>query len=467
MKNAEIRTRLSKDKSTLTVEAYVSLQRIPFQRSTGVVIPAKSWDSKTMRVLPAEPNYKELNTQISDYLDMINEHLAKLGTQGTKTELLALVDGKVQPAQVVEEKKVSLMDVMKILIADSVSGVRKGPREKQIAPQSITQYKVTKKKIFEFAEETGYDLTDWERIQKDFHVEFKNWMYSKGLVDATLHRNFKNLKAGVNYVQNEEVLELPVRINTKKLKVNKGVRDDVFFLLPDEQNILWNMTFNDVRLERSREALNRTRDLWMVQSNLVLRINALNSIREEHYHRAGADHFLKVWDKKAAKWVTHQLDKTVVEIIERWKGKLPEGYLIPNNIAEANYREHIKEMIGELGKFINQLVENGQAKRLGLTVRDLHIITTVQKPKNGDYVKITQPYYKFFSSHEARRSGICALILEGVDREIVKKKATHSENSVEISRYYKILDIYMNNAVHQRQENRFKKLNFTQQLELA
>jgi hypothetical protein len=437
-----------------TVYVYFSLQREPKWISTEVKVPADQLNDQLF-VKATYPDAAELNRKILQLLDDTNKTLAGLPPKATLLDFDRLANPYKHvnvPIPVV--RSLSLLDVMDRLIEDSKSGKRRKDNGGVLSKNIIKKYETTKDFLEDFENKYSFDLTDWQKISIDFYTQFMDYLYKvKGNSDETAGKRIQNVAAGINYVDGT-IFNLPHRIRTDKWLVYENKEKEKILLYPDELSLLYHMPLQNVK-----EHLQKAKDLFFFSFYTFIRVGALFEIREKDIKKERKDMYRLTIEEKNDQTVTHELEHECVEIIERWKGKLPAGYIIPNNWSVDKYRKNLKKLIRLFLEYAKKLDQQGYIDDNDLTFRRKILGSqTLKRRYNGNIKKIESNFADKFTPHASRKSAINAMVDKGKDTELVAKKSGHSKDSEALKEYYEVHEVRMNKEINATMRTVIKQL---------
>lgn len=172
------------------------------------------------------------------------------------------------------------------------------------------------------------------------------------------------------------------------------------------------------------EALTRQRDIFIFQCYVGCRVSDLMTFTEKNIVDDILQYIpLKTHLEKDPTTARVPLHPTAKALIEKYRGQDAKGRLFPFT-APQKYNNSLKRIFEIAG--INRNV----AVRNSLTGKDE-----------------LKPLYEVASSHLARKTFVANLYLKIQDPSIISKMSGHSENSEAFSRYRKIEDEILTNAV--------------------
>ena len=389
---------------TIKVRANPNTEQV--QETTGVTIEKHYLNDRNF-VLNTHPDHSKLNSKIFQKLDEVNAILATLPEGAGKKEYNRAKNPekyKDEP-EVVEEAK-GLIEAMEIMIKDTEKKERRNTDGKEMVPKTIKGYRTTLNVLIEFQENTKFDLTDWDKISKSFYKKFTRFLYDKKkYLDSTVGQKINHIKSAIIYVNREDIIEIPKSVKTAKMIAPKGeIEDEIStYLLPDELAL-----FCQMKLPPNKYTWERARDLFMVSYSTMARISALLNIREEDVITNINGKLECTIKDKGQSRTRHELNDFVTQSLKKYVGKLPEGYVIPNNISQKTYRDQLKEVIEYFCKYIQGLLEKGHLTQYKVRRHDWTKKMVFSHIKEGKLIEDKQFFYKKFDTHSARRTEFCA-----------------------------------------------------------
>lgn len=172
------------------------------------------------------------------------------------------------------------------------------------------------------------------------------------------------------------------------------------------------------------EAMERQRDIFIFQCFIGCRVSDLVTLTEKNITDGVLEYVpIKTHKKEDTTPARVPLHPTAKALIDKYRGMDRKGRLFPF-IAPQKYNNSLKQIFEIAGMTRNVPVRN---------------------PLTGN--DEMRPLCEVASSHLARRTFVANLYLNVPDPSIISKMSGHSENSEAFSRYRKIEDEILTNAV--------------------
>jgi len=353
--------------------------------STGYQIKSSNWDDNSQKVKRNEQNYITINnnltslqSKVDDFISNLKLQRKKMNNQEFSIAIRNLLDPDYEYSSEVCE---GFFDVFKKWIEKrELSGIYSFKR--------IEQYITVYRSLKLFEKSTGFEIT-FQKIDKNFYEKFISYLINeKGLVNITINSDLSVLRTFLNDIKEEYGDVLNKQFSS--LKLFKDDEPPTVALSDAEYRSI-------IKLDLKSPALQIARDLFVFQTNLLLRFSDLKQIKSENIDKTKKIltlHQIKTGDK-----IRVPLSDKSIELLEKW------NYLIPN-ISKQSYNAKIKEIckLAEI-KDVVQLVRFSGSRR----------------------ITETRPKYEIISSHTARRTGITLLILKGIPLSIIMKISGHKK----------------------------------------
>lgn len=341
-------TRPNAEKSS--VDCIVSING-RYKRSTRISVETKHWDSAKMRVreVISYPAAREINKALKKYAEAVEAIVEQLNTEfdrPTSKQFWLRVD--VELTGGTSRKTLGFVEYFAQYTER---------RKKKGAISTGKKYGTTLTKLQEF-EHKAHTSLSFRDINIRFYAEFKSFIIGQGYslnyfgsltrcikvayrdardVDG-LHNFHETAKRGFSapsvaaktiYLTNEELQKIAdVEITVETLRVSSDKYNDV----------------SEFDLIRKVEALNLSRNKFIVGAYTALRVSDFNHLRNVHI----SDGFFRVNTQKTGAAVVIPIHPTIRKLID-------SGFDISTPISEQKINKHIKEVARLAG--ITQPVE--------------------------------------------------------------------------------------------------------------
>ncbi|HIB8180615.1 TPA: phage integrase SAM-like domain-containing protein [Elizabethkingia anophelis] len=263
---------------------------------------------------------------------------------------------------------------------------------------------ITVRNYLEFFCETHYLSLSFEKIDGDFFELLRNYSYEvKKMKQNYFAKVIKVLKSFLNWAT-----EIGYNTNREYEKFRAVEHDiDIIYLTFDELMILYEKEFDS-----SKHA--HVRDFYCMGCFTGLRFSDLSKL---HLANISDDHIILSIQKTKTQNHAIKLNKYAKAILEKYKGTIYEPLPV---ISSQKFNEYIKEC----------------CEIAGIT----HPIT-VNWFVGNQKKSLTQPKYKFITSHTARKTFITNSLLLGMEPKAIKKIANIKKDAV-LDKYMKVTEAF-------------------------
>lgn len=326
-----------------------------YQASTGIKVDPKEWDGARIRVnwksKMDPPDHIREKIQTNEYLDRVEHtlrsahfHLLATGTitrESMRDEYQTRMGLKKEPVKY-------LIDWMDHLMKErDRSGLfRKG---------TIKVMNTARQKLYKYESQRGYHHT-FDEINMDFFGGFMDFLSKSKFKNNYLNKIIRNIKVAMS-----EALERGLHQNRKFQSKRFNVpKEDVFnvYLNPDDlQKIL---------SKQMSEAMERTRDLFLIGCYTGLRYGDIARLAKEHF-RDGHIYITPQKDKKKRQLVI-PCTPVVRLILDKYEYRLPKtpsNQLMNRQLKDICKAAEINDPVIKDGKTYQkyQLVSTHTARR--------------------------------------------------------------------------------------------------------
>lgn len=353
----------------------VRIANLRVRASSGFIINKDDWDEKNQKVLSKVPNALKINRDLALFKSKIDVYVAEqhsLRVLPTQEEMKLAIDAIIHP----DKKMKYISHKIKKNSPSNFFGTFENWIEKRkssnlYSESRIKRYTVVYNHLKAYEAITG-NIVAFASMDKDFEENFNSFLIKeKKLVNNSIGSIFKALKTFLNDVQ--EKLGNQLNPYYKKFQVFKDKQTPTFALTIQELNL-----FENVELDSKR--LSDVRDLFLLQTYLLVRVSDLMKIRPENINKKKK--VISLTLIKSHNPIAVPINNKCIEILEKWNYNIPI-------ISNQKYNKNIKIIAQKAG--IDDLFE-------------------VVRYSGSNRIAVTKPKYELISSHTARRTGITLLI---------------------------------------------------------
>ncbi|MES2138493.1 MAG: phage integrase SAM-like domain-containing protein [Bacteroidota bacterium] len=288
------------------------------------------------------------------------------------------------------ETKLDFFEFVEKFILDSKNRMNE-KTGKPINEVTIRIYKRSKALLQEFSKAKKKRI-DFETIDLDFYHDYTGFLTSTKKFSAnTVGKHIMTLKTFLNEAT-ERGLNTTFAFKSRRFKVITEKTDSVYLTESELEDIRNYDLSNNSRLDR-------VRDLFLVGCWTGLRFSDFSAITEENIK----GDFIEIETKKTVQKISIPIHSTVMNIMQKYKGKYPNS--LPPAISNAKMNEYIKEFAKD--------------------ITSLKVKTSKNFTKGG--INVTSRNQKFdrITTHTARRSFATNLFLDGVSAITIMKITGH------------------------------------------
>ncbi len=316
------------------------------------------------------PEYPEFNRRLDNIASDVKTTIRKYvndneGEHPTPTVLKPLLDIAIRKGGKVE--KLTFVGYFKQHLANCISGeVTHIKTGKPLTIATIKSYQTTLFNIERYIEDSHRKL-DFENIDLDFYTSFNEYLATKHNQSLnTIGKYIKTIKSILNAATEDGVNKNLAYKSRKFITVTEEA--DTIYLTESELKDLANLNLKD------KPRLDCIRDLFLVGCYTGLRFSDLSTLSPKQI----TGNMITLTQIKTGKPVVIPVHDYVIEILAKYKGKLPE----PKSNQKTN--EYIKEVCKE--------------------VKVLETLVSITGTKGGEKKTDTIPKHDLVSTHTARRS---------------------------------------------------------------
>ena len=270
-------------------------------------------------------------------------------------------------------------------------------------PNTIKGQITVKNYLELFCKEKNISLS-FDEVNNDFFESLRDYSYEvKKMKQNYFAKVIKVLKSFLNWA-----IEKEYNTNREFEKFKAAEHDiDIVFLTFEELMNLYNYQFESDRLSQAR-------DFYCMGCFTGLRFSDLSKL---HLANISEDHIVLSIQKTKTQNHAIKLNKYAKAILEKYKGTIYEPLPI---ISSQKFNEYIKECC--------ELVEINQ-------------LFTIHWFVGNKKKSLTQPKYKFITSHTARKTFITNSLLLGMEPKAIKKIANIKKDAV-LDKYMKVTEAF-------------------------
>lgn len=250
---------------------------------------------------------------------------------------------------------------------------------------TIKHYGSTKTRLLQFEQWRGRPIK-FEEINQYFYESLLNYCISElKLLNNSTGQHVKNLKAFLNYLMNNELVN--IKFNLKGFKVFKE-DIDIVHLSYDELMKIYHLKDLPQHLEYAK-------DLFCFECFTGLRFSDVCRVKQENIK----GDYLELRTLKTREALIVPLNSYAKEILARYKDRFQDTSL-PPAISNQKTNEHLK-----------QIAE----------IAELDEVLIIEKFSGSRRIEIKKPKYNFISTHTGRRTFITLSYEKGMKPEIIMK----------------------------------------------
>lgn len=270
-------------------------------------------------------------------------------------------------------------------------------KKSEVKYPTIQKYLSLKNKLLGFVEEKKYDLSFdtvnllFESKFRVYFLEHQNTKYgNEGLLNDTIAKYFSCLKTFMQWCMDMKYHQNDL---FTKFKANKASKHEIITLTEPEFSLLKEYDFSKNR------RLERIRDLFCFMVYTLQRWSDTEVFNSKDIKNDTWDFISKKTNENIIVPLNTIYTVGAKKILEKYNYALP-------TITEQNFNKYIKEVCEIVG--INENV-------------------SIRRYSGKQSIDISQPKYKFVSSHTARRTGITLLLEKGVPATTIMKLTGHED----------------------------------------
>ena len=392
---------LRKDKVTqdglMPIRILFRIGSCVIKRNTGLNCKPEDWQNSRVKA----------NTKKEKYYgyDSINEKLSEIESKIQDISLFFRAS-KIKPTKELFLEKYDYEEKVVITTEYEIfkcfeEYIEKGKLTK--TPNTIKGQITVKNYLELFCKEKNISLS-FDEVNNDFFDSLRDYSYEvKKMKQNYFAKVIKVLKSFLNWA-----IEKGYNTNREFEKFKAAEHDiDIVFLTFEELMNLYNYQFESDRLSQAR-------DFYCMGCFTGLRFSDLSKL---HLANISEDHIVLSIQKTKTQNHAIKLNKYAKAILEKYKGTIYEPLPI---ISSQKFNEYIKECC--------ELVEINQ-------------LFTIHWFVGNKKKSLTQPKYKFITSHTARKTFITYSLLLGMEPKAIKKIANIKKDAV-LDKYMKVTEAF-------------------------
>lgn len=311
-----------------------------YKKAVGISVLTEYWDSSRhlCREVKTYPEAKEINKQLKQFSEAVAKVAEQVGVEFEKpTNAKFWQRVQIQLTGGVSRKAVSFVDYF----AEYVER-----RKLQVAIRTTKKYKTTLRKLEAYEKATRTSLS-FRDINLDFYTRFERWLKGSGYsvnyfgtitnCIKVVYRDARDIDGLHNFHETEKRGFSSPSISSKAVYLtNEELQRIAEVEITPESLIAADVMYSKMKrpdLERKVEALNLTRNKFILGAYTALRVSDFNSLRNVNIF----DGYFRITTKKTAASVVIPIHPTIRNMIK-------DGFDITAPISEQKINKHIKEV---------------------------------------------------------------------------------------------------------------------------
>lgn len=426
----------------LGINTYVSMK---------VKIPVKEWnaDMHFPRKFADERPVKELNgmsySELGNKILEIKKELVSAEECGTLTAALAkdtvtmvmnktyiqeFIASNNEDTTIAEAKRMTLKEFIREFIRQCETGERlKRKSTRKVTESTIRNYKGTLAQLEEY-EKVSHHVIDFDDMVMDFYDDWKQFFIRKQYSPNTIGRHIRNLKIFL-YAAKDMKLTTTTDFESARFSADREDVDNVY--LTDER-VAEMYAFNPTDRQQLEEMINRAplkeratlRELTekktsrrlLEEAKDIFVVGCLTGQRVSDYKRINKDMierlrdgrtYIRIIQEKTEKEVFLPLDIRVLQILDKYGGKLPKIY-----------DQHLNARIKIVGRLLGWTEKAGIMEHRGLM-----------------QVRSRKKFYECIKTHTARRTFATNAYKRGISLSSIMAVTGHSSEQM-LRKYLKL-----------------------------
>ncbi len=373
-----------------------------------ILFPGKSidtalWANKKGTNKPkAIPENKSLISDLKDYEDRVTEIYEKLDKEYESVVPPAVLKKAIYGKKIfkstknekVEKKEaeMSITEFFQVLMEDSRTGDRRGPRREKLNPNSIKPYQSALNHFtsFQDTKKKEYFLKD---VDQKLLNAFTNYLeVTKNLAFNACAKYLTVFKLLISYANEKGFID-GSKLHTLKFNITRAKSDNIYLTEKEIEAIM--------NLENLPTKLYETvRDLFVIGCWTGLRFSDFSRLRLQNIHNG----FISITQQKVSAKVVIPVHKMVRLILQKYPDGLPK--CPPNQV----FNRYLKD----IGKLIPELDVEFEKK-------------VARSSNNGPKVF---KKYDLIMTHSARRSFCTNMYLKGIPVPTIMAISGHMTQEV-------------------------------------
>lgn len=390
--------------TNLPINADITFNGMRIFYFTGYRIDAEKWIDKVVdgvRVQQVKKNNfnlkgesaSDINARLRRIKIAVDDVFNRLDVNGipptknnVRDELKKELDEETMSRKTVTEYYQMLVDSREKELTDT-------PNRAQWKKGTLTKHKTMIRHLEGFKRQLYF-----EDVTEELLTKFESYLIGKGLSNAYVFKSMKDIKTFLNWATQMGYNRVLTYQNyQQKFKDEAANNNTNLFALKNEEL----KTLQ--RLEISRQALDRTRDMFLFCCFTGLRFSDAYKLEWKDI----ADNRIDIVTQKTNQHIKIPMNKTLQRIVSKYSEN-GQKRVFPT-ISNQKYNDQLKEL-GKIAGFNEEWVK---VKQCGNTV------TREKSPK-----------YEFMSSHVARRTFVTYALRSGWQPEVIRAITGHTTSKM-------------------------------------
>lgn len=337
----------------------------------GQIVPKEHWDNEEKKCRDSYPEFQSVNEKIEEVLDEMKAHFIVLSKKGNNLRAEDIKKAYLGQQEESSEyatdgnSAVTLLDIADQFISEFKEQVDEGIR----SPETLKQWRATRKKIVEFAKyqfgksdisfcdiDTSFasNLYNYLTIKREkFLSDDRNKRRNKNLAEAAARKQIKNIKQLLAIGVDKSII---VKNPMEKFKTSGGDKE----VEPLELQEVMKIYEKKMPVERLEEV----RDIYLFQCFTGFAYRDLFELSEDHLKYVGLEFDMWLMKERGKTKVNEMVPllPIVIDIIKKYRQHpycQSTGKLLPIS-SNANYNGYLKEIAAICG--INRVLKTHLAR---------------------------------------------------------------------------------------------------------
>jgi integrase len=269
----------------------------------------------------------------------------------------------------------------------SMKGKNKGLKK---TDETISNYEKVSKKLIEFAKSRGMKYIGYGDINSDLLFDFTGFMLNEGIDNSSANCYIGYLHTIANYAEEKKLIDL----RGVSFPSFAKTESDAVYLTAERVEALRQADFTPCRL-------NKARDIFLVGCFSGQRFSDYSRISYDNIVSVDGIKFIQLTQQKTQKIVYVPLDKRLLDILDKYDGRLPK-----------------------MGR--NSL--NRYLKEIGLAMGWIETVE-VTECRGIQRTKLKVPFYSLLTTHTARRTACTIMYKSGCSLADIMAISGHDTES--------------------------------------